>query len=68
MGSNIEIIHEQEKVFTKEVINQRSASAGITIIRFRGETLKHQKAEIFKVYDKLGNILFINANSRKLIE
>ncbi|WP_320020084.1 amino acid permease [Labilibaculum manganireducens] len=66
--SNIEIIHEQENVSSKEVINQRSADAGITIIGFRGESLKHEKAELFKGYDKLGNILFINANSRKLIE
>lgn len=66
--SNIEIIHEQENVAAKEVINQRSADAGLTIIGFRGEALKHEKEELFKGYDDLGNVLFINANSQKLIE
>ncbi|WP_372752900.1 amino acid permease [Labilibaculum sp.] len=66
--SNIEIIHEQEDVAAKEVINKRSADAGLTIIGFRGEILKHEKAELFKGYDYLGNVLFINANSYKTIE
>ena len=66
--SNIEIIHEQENISPKEVINLRSAEAGITIIGFRGETLKHEKEDLFKSYDELGNVLFINANSQKTIE
>lgn len=66
--SNIEIIHEQESVAAKEVINKHSADAGLTIIGFRGETLKHEKAELFKGYDQVGNVLFINANSYKTIE
>ncbi len=67
-NSNIEIILEQENVATKEIINEKSAEAGLCIIGFRGETLKHEKAEVFKGYDELGNILFINANSQKIIE
>lgn len=66
--SNIEIIHEQENIAAKEVINLRSADAGLTIIGFRGEALKHEKEELFKGYDYLGNVLFINANSQKTIE
>ncbi|BAX79819.1 APC family permease [Labilibaculum antarcticum] len=66
--SNIEIIHEQENVAAKEVINKRSADAGLTIVGFRGEALKHEKEELFKGYDSLGNVLFINANSQKTIE
>lgn len=66
--SNIEIIHEQEKISPKDVINQRSADAGLTIVGFRGEALKYEKEELFKGYDCLGNVLFINANSQKAIE
>lgn len=66
--SNIEIIHEQENVAAKEVINKRSSDAGLTIVGFRGETLKHEKTELFLGYNEVGNILFINANSHKIIE
>ena len=59
---------EQENVATKEIINEKSAEAGLTIIGFRGETLKHEKVELFNGYDEIGNILFINANSKKTIE
>ncbi|RUT78413.1 amino acid permease [Ancylomarina longa] len=68
MNSNIEIIHEQENVSSRELINQYSAEAGLTLIGFRGETLKHEKSELFKGYKALGNVLFINANSQKTIE
>lgn len=67
-NSNIEIILEQENVATKDIINEKSAEAGLTIIGFRGETLKHEKVEVFTGYDEIGNILFINANSQKTIE
>lgn len=67
-NSNIEIIQEQEDVAVRDIINEKSAEAGLSIIGFRGETLKHEKSEIFKGYDELGNILFINANSQKTIE
>lgn len=67
-NSNIEIILEQEEVASRDIINQKSADAGLTILGFRGETLKNQKSDLFTGYDKLGNVLFINANSRKVID
>jgi len=67
-NSNIEIIHEQEDIASRDIINQKSADAGLTILGFRGESLKHEKSELFKGYDSLGNILFINSNSRKDID
>ena len=67
-NANIEIIHEQTNISSKNIINKNSYDAGLTIIGFRGETLKHEKSELFKGYDDLGNVLFINANSSKSIE
>jgi hypothetical protein len=67
-NSNIEIIHEQENIASRDIINEKSADAGLTILGFRGESLKHEKSELFKGYDALGNILFINSNSRKDID
>jgi amino acid transporter len=67
-SSNIEMVDEQEDVSPKEMINERSAEAGLTIVGFRGETLKHAGADIFTGYNNLGSMLFINANSKKEIE
>jgi len=67
-NSNIEIIHEQIDVSSRELINKRSADAGLTIIGFRGESLKHEKSGLFTGYQEIGNILFINSNSQKTID
>lgn len=67
-NSNIEIILEQEDIPPRQIINKKSANAGLTILGFRGETLKHEKSELFKGYSEIGNVLFINANSQKSID
>jgi len=67
-SSNIEILIEQESVSTREIINARSEHAGLTLIGFRGEIIKHEREEMFLGYEKLGHILFINANSKKEID
>lgn len=64
-NSNIEIIPEQENIAAREIINKKSADAGLTIIGFRGESLKHEKTDLFMGYNALGNVLFINSNSSK---
>jgi len=65
---NIEILTEKKDVSPKSIINQKSADAGLTIIGFREETLKHQKKVLFSGYDELGNILFVSSHSQKVIE
>ncbi|MDE5420872.1 amino acid permease [Ancylomarina sp. DW003] len=67
-NSNVEVLIEQENVSPKEMINERSEHAGLTLIGFRGDLIKHEGAEMFKGYDNLGHILFVNANSKKEIE
>ncbi|MFP4619832.1 MAG: amino acid permease [Bacteroidales bacterium] len=64
---NIEFIKLDEKTNPKEIINQRSYKAGLTMIGFLNEQLKHEGEKIFMGYEKLGDVLFINARQEKSI-
>ncbi len=65
---NIEVIVHDIDVPVKEIINKYSADAGLTLIGFREERLRHQGVNLFKGYDSLGNILFVNSFNQKTIE
>jgi hypothetical protein len=65
---NIEILPETEGVNIKDLMNEKSADAGITIMGFSGQTLKHEGEKSFEGYDKLGTILFVNSHDQKEIE
>jgi amino acid transporter len=67
-SSNIEIIQRDEKINSKILINEKSRNAGLTIIGFRAEHLKHTGSELFSGYDNLGNTLFINSHNEKEIK
>ena len=64
-SKNINIIPLQENISTKSIINQNSKYAGLTIIGFLEETLKHEKESLFTGYDDIGSILFVNAHDQK---
>ncbi len=65
---NIEIIPAEMDVSPKTQINKHSKDAGLTLIGFREESLKHEKEQLFEGFDELGNILFIHSHSEKDIE
>ncbi len=66
-NANVQVLIEQENVSPKDMINERSEHAGLTLIGFRGDMIKHEGSEIFRGYDRLGPILFVNSNSKKEI-
>ncbi len=66
-ANNIEIIPKAEGMTNKEVINHRSRDADLTIVGFRYEKVKHDGHESFIGYDKIGNVLFVNAQKEKEI-
>jgi hypothetical protein len=66
-SKNIQVISEMADRNTRGLINEHSAHAGLTIIGFHSELLKHEGARIFRGYDEVGNILFVNAHSQKEI-
>jgi amino acid transporter len=65
---NIEIIPKSDNVSSKSIINKKSKDAGLTMIGFRAEQLKHDGQQLFMGYDDLGNVLFVNAHENKLIK
>ena len=67
-SKNIEIIESRDDTDFRDEINGKSENAALTIIGFTGELLKFNGKAVFEGYDKLGQILFVNASERKEIE
>lgn len=66
-ANNIELIPLSEDKTNKEVINEKSRDADLTIVGFRFELVKHSGTEFFEGYDHIGNVLFVNALKEKPI-
>ena len=64
---NIQIIRKDENVSSKVLINKHSADAGLCIIGFRAEHIRHHGSELFSGYDQVGDILFVNSHRQKEI-
>lgn len=67
-SKNIQVLCELGDRKTQGLINEHSAHAGLTIIGFHSELLKHEGAKVFQGYNDVGNILFVNSHSQKAIE
>lgn len=66
--NNIKVIARKSDIEKKTIIAEKSQDADLTIIGFRSEALKHQGIELFSGYDTIGNTLFVNSASNKVIE
>lgn len=64
---NIEILKVEDNDNHKAIISERSKDAGLTVIGFREESLKHDKG-IFSEYGEMGDILFISASQMREIK
>ena len=67
-AKNIEIIPESAEDNIKTLINEKSSDAGLVILGFREEQLKHDGEKVFHGYDSLGTVLFVNSHNQKAIE
>jgi hypothetical protein len=65
--ANIEIVPISEGQRPCDVIAAHSASAALTMIGFNKEIIKSRPIEFFTDYDKIGDTLFVNCNSKKEI-
>jgi len=66
--ANIEVIARKPDVPAKTLVNLKSYDAGLTMIGFRKESLKHSGSNLFKGYESLGTVLFVNAHKIRNIE
>jgi amino acid transporter len=66
--TNIEIVTFVENQAIGEVITEYSKYAGLTIIGFREEIIKHNPAAFFSDFHGIGDILFVNASTSRNID
>ncbi|MFK8101390.1 MAG: amino acid permease [Saprospiraceae bacterium] len=66
--NNIQVIPRKGKIDTRSIISEKSKDADMTIIGFRGESLKHEGVSVFDGYNNIGNTLFVNAAQQKQIK
>ena len=65
--TNIEYINEDTNISAKSLINSKSADAGLTVIGFVEDQLKHNH-DLFTGYDNIGDALFVNASEHREIK
>ena len=68
MMRNIEFIHQDENSSYKKIINEHSDTAGLVLIGIREEMIDRKGTDLFKGYDNVGDVLFVNSNSDISIE
>jgi amino acid transporter len=63
--TNIEIVTFVENQTIGEIVTQHSKYAGLTIIGFREEIIKHEPLTFFGDFDGIGDVLFVNASTSR---
>jgi hypothetical protein len=62
---NIELIENLDDRPFKDIINERSNEADLSIIGFTDSDIEDQNSSTFESYDNLGTVLFVNASETK---
>jgi amino acid transporter len=65
-ASNVELIPQEAGKDRRAIVNARSRDADLVIVGFRGEAVRRGGPEVFKGYEGVGNVLFLN--TKKEIE
>lgn len=66
--ANIEILTPEINQNTYEIIAEHSANAGLTLLGFREEVVKHQGETFFNNFYSMGDLLFVNSSGAKEIK
>ena len=66
-AKNIESIEIPEDQTQRDIIARKSADAGLVIVGFLEEQVKHDGKSIFMGYEEMGDILFVNSRNEKTI-
>lgn len=65
--NNIRVLTHDSQTSSKDIINETSVDADLTIVGFRADVLRAMGSDLFKGYDKIGNVLFVNTLLEKEI-
>jgi len=63
--ANIEIVDLADNQSLSDVVGIQSKQAGLTIIGFREEIIKHEPMDFFLDFQGIGDVLFVNASQSK---
>lgn len=63
--TNIEIVTVAEGRSLGDVVGEHSSDAGLTMIGFHEEIIKHDPVKYFTGFDGIGDILFVNSKEEK---
>ncbi|WP_375561096.1 amino acid permease [Bernardetia sp. OM2101] len=66
-ATNVELIAQRGKSM-KQIINEKSKSADLTMIGLNDKQVKEEGEAIFRGYDDISDILFVNSHNQKIIE
>jgi hypothetical protein len=64
---NINLIENLENRSYRDIINETSAEADLTVLGFSDDDIESRGTEIFARYEEMGAILFVNAQKSKII-
>lgn len=67
-ANNVNVLEQEEGVSKEEMINRLSVDADLTIVGIHKGNLSGNKLDIFKGFDNVGNVLFVNALTQKTIK
>ncbi|NKI25343.1 amino acid permease [Arenibacter sp. 6A1] len=65
---NIEFIAQKSASSIKNIINEKSKNADLTIVGFIEKGVEHVGSKAFDGYEQIGNVLFVNASESKEIK
>jgi amino acid transporter len=65
---NIDVLQLSSGVTFKDLVNEYSYDAGLTIIGFKGEYLRGEGTDFFDGYNHVGEVLFVDAQGIKEIK
>jgi solute carrier family 12 (sodium/potassium/chloride transporter), member 2 len=66
--NNIIVIPIEDTTDKVELINKTSKLADLTILGFHESSIKTKGIELFNLYNKIGNVLFVNTQKEKQIK
>ncbi|PIB36271.1 amino acid permease [Reichenbachiella sp. 5M10] len=67
-ANNVTIIEREVERSNKELINEYSKDADLTIVGFRSEAIKQKGVELFDGFEDVGDVLFVNSTESKEIK
>lgn len=66
--NNVKFIRQAESNNFKDVINERSKDADLTVLGFNDRDIQDKSSTFFEAYEQIGNALFVNAQRQLNIE